>query len=190
MKEDKTNSPSSSPSSNQETNKIEENSKPSISDAFHFATFIDCLYALFGSLGATGVGCAIPIFNIIFGKMLDNLNKGPGELQDAVNKVAMIFAIMAGGALLVGLFQVYCWSTFGERQTQKMREAYVKSLLSQEIGWFDINGAAEQSTKVADLCGKVQDGLGRKAADFIQNTAQFVASFAVAFYISWKLSVS
>eukprot|EP00604_Paraphysomonas_vestita_P002962 CAMPEP_0174820940 /NCGR_PEP_ID=MMETSP1107-20130205/5094_1 /TAXON_ID=36770 /ORGANISM="Paraphysomonas vestita, Strain GFlagA" /LENGTH=1282 /DNA_ID=CAMNT_0016037263 /DNA_START=383 /DNA_END=4231 /DNA_ORIENTATION=+ len=70
-----------------------------------------------------------------------------------------------------------------------MREAYVKSLLSQEIGWFDINGAAEQSTKVADLCGKVQDGLGRKAADFIQNTAQFVASFAVAFYISWKLSL-
>jgi ATP-binding cassette, subfamily B (MDR/TAP), member 1 len=129
--------------------------KPSISDAFYFATPTDYVYAFFGSLGAFLVGCSIPIFNVIFGEMLDNLNQGENELQKSVNQVAMIFAIMAGGALLIGTLQVYCWSTFGERQTQRMREAYVKSLLSQEIGWFDVNGAAEQSTKVADLCGKV-----------------------------------
>jgi ATP-binding cassette, subfamily B (MDR/TAP), member 1 len=130
-------------------------SKASLSDAFYFATPSDYVYAFFGSLGAFLVGCSIPIFNVIFGEMLDNLNKGEDALQKAVNSVAMIFAIMAGGALIIGTLQVYCWSTFGERQTQRMREAYVKSLLSQEIGWFDLNGAAEQSTKVADLCGKV-----------------------------------
>lgn len=139
-----------------ESSKVDETqSKPSLSDAFYFASFSDYMYAFFGSFGAILVGCSIPIFNVIFGRMLNNLNSGPDELQDAVNFVAMIFAIMAGGALIVGTLQVYCWSTFGERQTQKMREAYVSSLLSQEVGWFDVNGAAEQSTKVADLCGKV-----------------------------------
>jgi ABC-type multidrug transport system fused ATPase/permease subunit len=128
---------------------------PSIRDAFYFASASDYIYAIFGSLGAFLVGCSIPIFNVIFGRMLDNLNDGLGQLQHSVNQVAMIFAIMAGGALIIGTLQVFCWSTFGERQTQKMREAYVRSLLSQEIGWFDLNGAAEQSTKVADLCGKV-----------------------------------
>jgi ABC-type multidrug transport system fused ATPase/permease subunit len=128
---------------------------PSLRDAFHFATFTDSVYAFFGTLSAFFVGCSIPIFNVIFGEILDNFNKGVDQLQKGVNSVAMIFAIMAGGALIVGTFQVYCWSIFGERQTQRMREAYVRSILSQEIGWFDLNGAAEQSTKVADLCGKV-----------------------------------
>jgi len=160
-----------------------------IQEIFSFASGTDYLYVGFGTMGAIGVGCAMPIFNIVFGQMLDNLNQGPGQLQQSVNQVAMIFAIMAGCAFIVGILQVYCWSTFGERQTQKMREAYVKSILSQEIGWFDLNGAAEQSTRVADLCGKVQDGFGRKAGDFLQNASQFGASFVVAFYISWKLSL-
>ncbi len=133
----------------------DEGSSIPLSVILSFASGLDYLYMGLGSMGAIGVGCAMPIFNIVFGQMLDNLNKGPDELQESVNKVAMIFAIMAACAMVVGVLQVYCWSTFGERQTQKMREAYVGSLLSQEVGWFDINGAAEQSTKVADLCGKV-----------------------------------
>jgi ATP-binding cassette, subfamily B (MDR/TAP), member 1 len=190
---------------NDPKDKQQDTTPPSISDAFYFASPADYIYAFFGTLGAFLVGCSIPVFNVIFGRMLDNLNEGLDELQQSVNQVAVIFAIMAAGALIIGTLQVYCWSTFGERQTQKMREAYVRSILSQEVGWFDLNGAAEQSTKVADLCGKVckllssrssdlssqvQDGLGRKAADFIQNLCQFFASFAVAFYISWRLSVS
>lgn len=47
------------------------------------------------------------------------------------------------------------WSIAGERQTQKLREMYVRSVLAQEIGWFDTAGATELSTKVADIMGKV-----------------------------------
>lgn len=172
-----------------EINKNQSQSSGSLSEVFSFSSGTDYVYMTMGSLGAIGVGCAMPVFNIVFGRMLDNLNKGTDELQESVNKVAMIFAIMAAAAFFVGILQVYCWSTFGERLTQKMREAYVRSILSQEIGWFDLNGAAEQSTRVADLCGKVQDGLGRKAGDFLQNASQFCACFIVAFYISWNLSL-
>ena len=48
----------------------------------------------------------------------------------------------------------------------------MQAILSQEVGWFDIQGAGEMGTRVADLIGRVQDGLGRKAADLIQNLAQ------------------
>ena len=44
----------------------------------------------------------------------------------------------------------------GERQTQRLRERYVKAVLSQEIAWFDCFGSNELATKVAELCGKVQ----------------------------------
>ena len=51
--------------------------------------------------------------------------------------------------------KVYCWTTTGEKQSQKFREQYVTAILSQEIGWFDVCGAGELSTKVAELSGKV-----------------------------------
>lgn len=36
---------------------------------------------------------------------------------------------------------------------------------------------------------QIQDGLGRKVGDLTQYIAQFIGSFVVAFYLSWKLTV-
>ena len=68
------------------------------------------------------------------------------------------FVIVACANVVSGVMQVYFWSAAGERQCQRFREKYVKSILSQEIGWFDTCGASELSTRVADLTGKVQVG--------------------------------
>ena len=73
--------------------------------------------------------------------------------------------------------------------SQRLREAYVNSILRQEIGWFDVHGAGTLSTKVADLCGKVQDGTGRKISDFFLYASQIIGSYIVALYLSWKLAV-
>jgi ABC-type multidrug transport system fused ATPase/permease subunit len=42
---------------------------------------------------------------------------------------------------------------------------------------------------VAEICGKIQDGMGRKVGDSIQYITQIIGSFAVAFYLSWRLTV-
>ena len=52
-----------------------------------------------------------------------------------------------------------------------------------------MGGAGELSTKVSDLCGKVQDGVGRKISDGIQYLFQLLGAFVVAFYLSWKLTL-
>ena len=182
----------------QQTRKATEVIKPessnsqsaSLSQLFSQAETIDIIYMILGSIGSMITGVSLPIFNILFGQMLDSLNKkGVGGYQDAVNQVCISFVIVAAANVVAGTMQVYFWSAAGERQTQRFREKYVRSILSQEIGWFDTCGASELSTKVADLTGKVQDGLGRKAADLIQYFTPLVASYAVGFYLSWKLTV-
>ena len=65
----------------------------------------------------------------------------------------------------------------------------MNAILSQDIGWFDVTGAGELSTRVADNCGKVQDGIGRKAGDLIQNATQFIGGLVTALYQSWQLTV-
>ena len=42
---------------------------------------------------------------------------------------------------------------------------------------------------MAEICGKIQDGTGRKIGDMIQNGTQFIFSYAAAFYLSWKLTL-
>lgn len=65
----------------------------------------------------------------------------------------------------------------------------MNAILSQEIGWFDTCGAGELATRVAEICGKVQDGIGRKVGDSIQYLTQIIGSYAVAFYLSWRLAI-
>lgn len=166
-----------------------ETSNASLRDALYYAEPYDYVLMFFGGLGAFLTGVSIPAFNILFGRILDSLNDDTQDFQKGINQISILFAILAAIALFTGTLQVYAWSVVGERQTQKLREAFVKSMLSQEVGWFDVNGAAEQSTKVADLCGKVQDGIGRKFSDMLQFATQFVASFVVAFLICWQLTL-
>ena len=62
-------------------------------------------------------------------------------------------------------------------------------ILCMLLGWFDQCGAGELATKVADLTGKIEDGIGRKVGDFLQYFSQFAVGFIVAFYFSWKLTL-
>lgn len=84
---------------------------------------------------------------------------------------------------------MYCWTYTGERQAQKFRERYVNAILAQEIGWFDDCGAGELSTRVAEVIGKIQDGIGRKVGDSIQYTFQVFGSIGLGFYLDWRVTL-
>jgi ATP-binding cassette subfamily B (MDR/TAP) protein 1 len=140
-------------------NEKEKSTQPvkiaSLSQVFGMAEPYDIFLMVMGTAGGLGTGTAMPVFNVLFGKMLDNLNGSGTSFQDQINKLCIIFIYIAVASLLAGFLQVYCWSAAGERQTQKFRMKYVRAILSQEIGWFDTCGAAELSTQVAELTGKV-----------------------------------
>ena len=103
-------------------------------ELFSEADILDYGLMALGTIGALGTGAALPIFCILFGQILDNLNKG-GALQDAVDRIVILFIILACGNLVVSFVQVVGWTITGERQAQKFRTKYVRAVLSQEIGW-------------------------------------------------------
>jgi ATP-binding cassette subfamily B (MDR/TAP) protein 1 len=160
-----------------------------LSELFQFAEPIDWAAIAVGSLGGILTGFSLPFFNVMFGIMLDELNDDPMSFGDRIADISLIFVYTAIANLATCTFQVGCWTYAGERMAQKFRQKYVKAILSQEIGWFDVNGASSLSTKTLDLSGKVQDGLTRKASDLFQFGSQFVGSFAVAIYLCWELTV-
>jgi len=160
-----------------------------LSELFSAAEPYDYFLMVVGTIGALITGASIPFFNVLFGKMLDALNSDPTSFSERISIIALNFVYVAIANLFSGLAQVACWSTTGERQTQKLRERYVKAILKQEIGWFDSSNPSQLSSKLADLTGKLQDGLGRKVGDLMQYFAQFFAAFFVGIYLCWRLTV-
>ena len=130
--------------------------KATYSQLFSTADNLDKALMVIGTFGGFITGFSLPIFNVVFGQMLDNLNKGT-SLSSAVDSLVLVFIYLAIANLISGILQVTCWSYTGERQTQRLREQYVRAILSQEIGWFDDVGASELSTRVADLAGINKD---------------------------------
>lgn len=106
----------------------------SMGELFREADAMDYALMFIGTIGAIGTGASLPVFCILFGRMLDKLNDG-GSIQEAVNGVVILFIIVACGNIVVSFVQVVGWTISGERQIQKIRTKYVRAMLSQEIGW-------------------------------------------------------
>jgi hypothetical protein len=50
-----------------------------------------------GTICGVATGVAMPCFMLLFGNIIDEIGKGQGSFQDAINKLAMAMAIL--GAL-------------------------------------------------------------------------------------------
>lgn len=156
---------------------------------FSTADSIDVMLMIAGTLGAAVTGLCFPFINVLFGRMIDSLNTDPANFSTSVANLAASFCYVSLVNICSCSVQVACWSVAGERQTQKLREKYVRSILRQEIGFFDLNAASTLSTKVADLSGAVQDGITRRASEVFQYSAQFLGSYAVGLWLCWRLAL-
>ena len=57
---------------------------------------------------------------------------------------------VAAITLLCAFCQVTCWTISGERQLRKIRAQYLKSVLRQEMCWFDLQDEGTLSTRLSE----------------------------------------
>ena len=77
----------------------------------------------------------------------------------------------------------------GEHITGRIRKAYLKSLLRQNIAVFDKLGAGEVTTRITADTNMIQEGLSEKTTLTSNAIATFVTGFIIAFIKSWKLTL-
>jgi ATP-binding cassette subfamily B (MDR/TAP) protein 1 len=78
----------------------------------------------------------------------------------------------------------------GERQAARIRNLYLKTILRQEIAFFD------KYTSTGEVVGRmsgdtvlIQDAMGEKVGKFIQLVVTFFGGFIVAFAQGWLLTL-
>ncbi|CAH2045069.1 unnamed protein product [Thlaspi arvense] len=85
----------------------------------------------------------------------------------------------------------YCWTRTGERQASRMREKYLRAVLRQDVGYFDLNvtSTSDVITTVSSDSLVIQDVLSEKLPNFLMNASAFVASYIVSFIMLWRLTI-
>ncbi|KAJ1814830.1 hypothetical protein LPJ56_004740, partial [Coemansia sp. RSA 2599] len=81
-----------------------------------------------------------------------------------------------------------CWAVAAENQGLRIRKLYYKSIMRQDIGWFDTIKTGELTTRITNDVNLVQEGLGEKFGFVFMNIVAFVVAFIIAFVKGWKLT--
>ncbi|KAM9805144.1 bile salt export pump [Neosynchiropus ocellatus] len=149
-------------------------------------------YMLLGSLGAAVNGSVNPIYAILFSQIL-----GTFALQDAekqkrqIEGICVLFCIVAVSSFLSQFLQGYAFAKSGELLTRRLRKTGFLAMLRQEIGWFDDarNSPGALTTRLATDASMVQGATGSQVGMIVNSLTNIGASFIIAFYFSWKLTL-
>ena len=86
----------------------------------------------------------------VFESILDYVCDPRGELTGSVAVYSYYYLTIGVGVLMATFLSNCLWNLSAYRQTRRMRLAFYRSVLSQEIGWFDVTESAELSTRLAE----------------------------------------
>uniref|UniRef100_A0A7N1A511 Uncharacterized protein n=1 Tax=Kalanchoe fedtschenkoi TaxID=63787 RepID=A0A7N1A511_KALFE len=173
----------------------EKESKPQTVPFYKLFTFADSkdhAMMVMGTIGAVGNGVCMPLMTILMGELIDSfgLNQNTDKTLDAVTSVALKFVYLAVGAAVAAFLQVSCWMVTGERQAARIRSLYLKTILRQDVAFFD------KETNTGEVVGRmsgdtvlIQDAMGEKVGKFIQLMSTFLGGFIIAFVKGWLLTL-
>ncbi|XP_062108894.1 ABC transporter B family member 11-like [Humulus lupulus] len=159
---------------------------------FSFVDSTDYFLMLVGTISAIGNGISIPLMTIIFGTLVDSFGESVNNQQvlSKVSKVSLKFVYLALGSGVAAFLQVVCWMVTGERQAARIRSLYLKTMLRQEVGFFDMETTTgEVIERMSGETVLIQDAMGEKVGKFIQLVATFFGGFVIGFIKGWFLTL-
>ena len=116
---------------------------------FRYATAFDMLCMLIGFIGEGWVGSAQSLMMVLLGDLFDALGTGSGggsDLTSKTDEIALKIAILGAANFVAGWLGSTGIKIAGLRQTAMWRKTYLKAILRQDVGWFDVNNSNELST--------------------------------------------
>ena len=78
------------------------------------------------------------------------------DLIDEINVLVIYYCVIGVATLISGWMHVSCFQHACERQLLIIRERFFRSVLRQEIGWFDVNSVGELNSRLSELVSVFQ----------------------------------
>uniref|UniRef100_A0A9I9CUG2 ABC transporter B family member 21-like n=1 Tax=Cucumis melo TaxID=3656 RepID=A0A9I9CUG2_CUCME len=164
---------------------------------FSFADSTDVLLMIIGSIGAIGNGLSLPLMTIVFGELTDSfgVNQSNSDIVKVVSKNPSLYYNKRSFISLTLLpskwfAEVASWMVTGERQASRIRGLYLKTILRQDVSFFDMEtNTGEVVERMSGDTVLIQDAMGEKVGKCIQLVSTFFGGFIIAFIKGWLLTL-
>ncbi|KAI4306591.1 hypothetical protein L6164_029852 [Bauhinia variegata] len=182
----------------EEVNSDDERKKNSVNalpffKLLSYADTLDWTLMALGTLGSIVHGMALPVGYLLLGKALNaygNHIDNPDEMVKALKKVVPFVWYMAFATFPAGVLETGCWMYASERQLSRLRLAYLKAVLCQEIGAFDTElTSGKVISGITNHMSIIQDAIGEKLGHFTSNFSTFFAGLVIAAICCWEIAL-
>ncbi|XP_051127432.1 ABC transporter B family member 15-like [Andrographis paniculata] len=164
---------------------------------FVHGDWVDMVLMGLGFLGAFCDGISMPCSLFLSARLMNAIGNTQNSSSTAdtftrtINKNALYITYIACGQCVAAFLEGYCFSRTAERQASRLRTKYLKAVMRQDVGYFDlnVNSTAEVIQSVSTDCLVIQDAIGEKVPVFVSCISTFMASYVVAFTMLWRLAI-
>ncbi|KAK4417716.1 ABC transporter B family member 15 [Sesamum alatum] len=167
----------------------------SFGSIFMHADGWDTLLMGLGFLGAFGDGVSMPAMLLVTSKLMNSFGSSQTSVADdfthSINKNALVLCYMACVQWVACFLEGYCWTRTAERQASRLRTRYLKAVMRQDVGYFDLHvtSTAEVIESVSSDSLVIQDAISEKVPVFVMNLSTFFGSYIAAFIMLWRLAI-
>ncbi|CAI9785118.1 unnamed protein product [Fraxinus pennsylvanica] len=114
--------------------------------------------------------------------------------KEVVNKYVFKLLYIAVGIGFSAFIEGVCWTRTAEKQTSRIRMEYLKSVLRQEVGFFDNRDGSSTTFQVVSSISAdahlIQDVIAEKIPTFLTQFCAFIFNLLVSFLLSWRLALA
>ncbi|KAH6801900.1 ABC transporter family protein [Perilla frutescens var. frutescens] len=162
---------------------------------FRFADSVDKLLMFLGILGSVGEGLASPLTMYVTSGAIDAFASSDQSIEnEVVNTYGLRLFYVAIGVGFSCFFEGLCWTRTAERQTSRIRTEYLKSVLKQEVGFFDNQDSSSATFQVISNISAdahiIQDVIAYKIPNTVAQVCALIFGLVVAFLLSWRMALA
>ncbi|RYC65973.1 hypothetical protein CHU98_g246 [Xylaria longipes] len=165
------------------------------SSVFSFATPLDFAIIAVCCVSSIIAGGLNPLLTVLYGQIVGSFNGfqngtvTAAKLQSDVSKFSLYFVYLAIAIFVFVYISTVGFYYTGERITKNLRRTYLKTIIRQNMAFFDTLGTGELTTRITSDITLIQEGITGNLSFALTAAATFVSAFVITFVEYWKLAL-